>query len=343
MQYYSSAPQRLLVEIEGLRYTRKSPGRLSCSVGPTADGRLPIFIRGRIYSSGELFGVCELSTSDVSLVGLACIPSSLELISPGHFYAGQSICPRGAAVAFEWGSRLRCMHFEAFPFTNIRSLCLPASVQSFQRGVKMIPDSLEVVTFESSFASLKGSGLSADPERCVTLLGYPTYILGSRNPHFAVVGQSLMNFERTTLLHHCCRSDCDVTIDSTIQELAPASFRRVSITTLAFAQPSRLRIIGSSAFAICPSLGAVVIPSTVEVIGAHAFGSCRSLREVRFEKGSRLRMIEESAFDGCTQLGPVDVPSRAAIGEYYNVVEHVYDDHGVEHVRVQFFTFLDRL
>jgi hypothetical protein len=176
----------------------------------------------------------------------------------------------------------------------------------------------------------------SEAEHCFTLLGRPTYILGSQNPHFAVVGQALTNAARTTLIRCLGCTDAGITIDSAIEEIAPRAFHGNQMKSLTFAEPSRLRVIGKSAFLQCYLLSVIVIPSTVEVLGEGAFADCRLLQEVRFATGSRLRLLEKGAFDYCRCLGPIDVPAAADIQAYCTEIATAYDDDGSERVRLHF-------
>jgi hypothetical protein len=265
-----------------------------------------------------------------------CIPSSIDCIRSELFNSG-SAC-RVAVVAFEYGSQLRHINPLSFCGTAVRSLCIPASVRSFDAGLVYFPTSLEIVTFEPSPDSVDGRAPFQAAERSPDLLGKPTYILGRGNRHFAVVGQVMMNFKRSSVILYGRKSDRDVTIDSTVQELGPCSFCGVRMKTVTFSRPWRLRTIGESAFGKCESLAMIVIPGSVEVIGGWAFAGCWALQEVRFGRASQLQRIKTGAFDHCPWLQPMDVPSRAKIGGDFTLLAHVSGEDGSNRVRVQFVT-----
>jgi hypothetical protein len=257
-----------------------------------------------ICYSGELYSVRELTKA--WFFGSVCVPSSIEVI---HSQCFPGYGTRGAlVVAFEWRSQLQRMEAYWFGIAGIRWLCIPASVELLGGGVMGLPRYIALVTFESSVAVGEpdcGSGCG--------LLGAPTFLVGSGNRHFAVVGHALMNFGRTTLIRYCGCSDPEITIDSTVEELASGSFRRLSVTTLTFAERSSLRVIGESAFEDCGSLASMVLPAALEQIEMSAFRACVALQELRFRRGSRLRVIGTGAFQGCRSLGLVVIPAAVQV------------------------------
>jgi hypothetical protein len=261
-----------------------------------------------------------------------CIPPSIEAIQPRLF----EYLPSGrSAVAFELGSQLRHVHTGSFFFARLRSLCVPASVQVFD-GIIAFHSALEIVTFESPSQSASESAPSAGTDYCTDLFGSPTFSVGRGNPHFTVSGQSLMNFTRTRLIAYGSRSDSDVTIGATVEELGGGAFCCLSIMEVTFAGTSRLREIGISAFAGCPRLKKIVLPSSVEVIRAHAFAGCACLEQVRFARGSRLQQIDWEVFFQCPFLEPVDVPSQTIIAGDFTILDRFFDEDGSEHIRVRF-------
>jgi hypothetical protein len=334
--HHSTTENEAPIQLEGQLYTREPSGCVICTVQAVSERTSLICIRGRICCSGELARVSELFPP--GFLNPVCVPSSIEVFR--RYPPGGVTFPASMVVAFEWRSRLRQISFIAISYARLRFFCVPASVESFEQGLVGLRASLELITFESSVASLHGSALCPDPGPCVTLVGRPTYILGGGNPHFAMVGHSLMNVGRTTLIRHCVQDDLAITIDSTVEELAPGSFEHVSMRTLTFSQPSRLRVIGAGAFESCRALGLVVLPWTVEVIGAGAFSRCDWLQEVRIERGSRLRLVAPGAFARCPHLGSVDVPATARIGGRFTVIAPVYDEDGSALLRVHFAALL---
>jgi hypothetical protein len=319
------------LKIDGQIYTRVLDRFWMCTVSQASESGDPVCIRGRIYCSGEFLQVRHLS--EVPLIRSVCLPSSIESIYPPgpHHYPSSKM----RVMAFEWRSEMCCIDVGTLMYTRLRSLFIPASVTRVAGDVADFPRSLEVVTFES--VPLDESARSP-PSPNSDLAGHPVYLLGAGNLHFAVAGESLMNLARTSLLRYCGTPPPDLTIDSTVEELAPGCFHRVSILTVGFAQPSRVRLIGAGAFHDCRRLRLFDIPATVEVIGASAFSRCGALQEVRIERGSRLQTIERNAFDDCDYLQPVDVPAAATIETTFEILATVFDEDGVKRIRARFIT-----
>jgi hypothetical protein len=86
-------------------------------------------------------------------------------------------------------------------------------------------------------------------------------------------------------MRHCAQHDHNITIGSTVDELASRSFEGVAMSTLTFSEPSRLRVIRELSLARFVGNG-----------GAGAFSDCSWWVEIRFERGSRLRRTEPYAF-----------------------------------------------
>lgn len=75
--------------------------------------------------------------------------------------------------------------------------------------------------------------------------------------------------------------------------------------------PSKLRIIGESAFANCSSIRYIKFPNTLIEIGLSAFGGCRSLLSVTLP--DNVQIVGNRAFSGCSQL--VDFTFSAGMKE----------------------------
>jgi hypothetical protein len=107
------------------------------------ESRFPICPRNRIYHTGTVPLVGELSTGDV-VISL-CVPSSVDFM-PQHCFR----CVKLNSVAFEPGSRLHEIRSESFDSCDVRALCIPSSVKNLLDDVSGFPQTLEVVTFEPS-------------------------------------------------------------------------------------------------------------------------------------------------------------------------------------------------
>jgi hypothetical protein len=259
----------------------------------------------------------------------------------------------GLAVVFEWGSTLRQMDCGLFN-ANIRSLCLPASLRTLPNIAWAFSGRFGVLFFESSSQIRRLTGpLPLGSSDFFTMLPaslefigeyaffryswdqHASYAIEAGNRHFTVYRGAIMNFARTSVIRYFGGVPI-APLDSMIEELARFSLAGFPIQFFTFSEPSRLRLIGHSAFTYCNRLSSIAIPSAVEVIAKRAFYKCKALREVRIGTGSHLRLIGKHAFDGCRSLQPVDVPWLAAIRCSFKVMATVYDEDGSKRVRVKF-------
>jgi hypothetical protein len=346
------------IEIEGQLYIQQVPGHFSCFLDEGAQSNLPTCIRGRICYSGEAFLVSTLSSTDWT--AYMCIPSSIEFIGPEDPDRRESSrdC---TAIAFESSSQLQNCDPGSFTNTRIRSICVPASVTLFcdDGPWRHFPDSIEVFSFErgSQLRCLERPLFQPHVQVHLCFPASLEYINGEKffwgrfrshfvvpyavepgNRQFLVVGCCLMSFDRTSLIRSFGEESV-ATVDSSVEELGPRCFAEQAITDFTFPVNSRVRVIGSYAFAGCQLLRAITIPCTVEVIGECAFSNCPKLQEVRIESRSQLRLIEMEAFF-CYSIffQPVDVPRSTKIKGGFKVLAKVRDVDGSKWKRVQFQT-----
>jgi membrane associated rhomboid family serine protease len=314
-----------------------------------------VCFRWQLCCDGEVVPVTKLVYPHH--VRAALIPSSIESIegypnSPPH---------RGVskAVAFEFGSTLRQLDPDAFWYSEIKSLCVPASVTGFTGSRFPFPTGLCALTFEAgsqvrridrplfrmemrwcvllpvSLESIDGLEFFDAFPSGVSRPWLPIYAVEPGSSHFRVAGQALMNFAGTELVRYF--GDLPIPpLDSRVEKLAPRSFAAIPMTHFPFCEHSRLRFIRQQAFIGCEQLNAITIPAAVEVIGAHAFRHCHALREVRIEVSSELRLIEKGAFGECWQMQPVEVPSSARIRGSFRVLGTVRCEDGSQRWRVRF-------
>ena len=112
-----------------------------------------------------------------------------------------------------------------------------------------------------------------------------------------------------------CASLRSVTIPASVETIFNGAFNsNVALAELSFAQGSRLRSIGMSAFS-GTALTRVTFPASLEELGSHAF-RIASLSEVSFEEGSCLKKIAAQCFQDCAELSSIVLP--ASVKEVLN-------------------------
>ena len=227
------------------------------------------------------------------------IPASVETIEAAAFMGCSSL----ATVTFEKGSQLKTIgggyyyHYYYGVFsdcTALKSIEIPASVETIEAAAFMGCSSLATVTFE------KGSQLKT--------------IGGGYYYHY----------------YYGVFSDCtalkSIEIPASVETIEAAAFMGCSsLATVTFEKGSQLKTIGGGyyyhyyygVFSDCTALKSIEIPASVETIEAAAFMGCSSLATVTFEKGSQLKTIGGGyyyhyyygVFSDCTALKSIEIPA----------------------------------
>ena len=201
------------------------------------------------------------------------IPASVETIEAAAFMR----CSKLATVTFEKGSQLKTIggDYSSYYYgvfsdcTALKSIEIPASVETIEAAAFMGCSSLATVTFEKG-SQLKtiGGGYSSY---------YPNYYGAFAD----------------------CTALTSIEIPASVETIEAAAFMRCSkLATVTFEKGSQLKTIGGDyssyyygVFSDCTALKSIEIPASVETIEAAAFKGCSSLATVTFEKGSQLKTI----------------------------------------------------
>ncbi len=225
--------------------------------------------------------------------------------------------------------------------TSLKSIEIPASVETIGDGTFRDCTSLETVTFEagsklktfegntfSGYTSLKTVGIPASIETLVigtfegcTSLETVTFEAGSK----------LKTIEGNTFSK--CSSLKSIEIPASVETIGDGTFRDcTSLETVTFEAGSKLKTIegntfsscsslksieipasvetiGDETFRSCTSLESIEIPASVETIGTYAFYYCKSLESVTFEAGSKLKAIADDTFKDCKSLKTIVLPA----------------------------------
>jgi hypothetical protein len=212
-----------------------------------------------------------------------CIPASVEVILSNSAYDDVDVVLTGVkSITFEPGSRLREIQKLSFcGFGSLRSICLPASVESLDGGAFL------------------GAGLN---DICVA----------RGNRFFRVSGPFLLDFAGVCIVRYFGDGN-EVVIANEIETIGPYSFASRTVSAVRFDSTSKVSEIGIWAFSFCGPLQSISIPSSVTVLGGCCLFRCRSLQVVSFEADSRLMIIGAHALEQCHALKSIVLPSRLEI------------------------------
>lgn len=106
------------------------------------------------------------------------------------------------------------------------------------------------------------------------------------------------------------------------------------LSTVTFAEGSKLESIGSKAFLDCPSLTSITIPASVKTFGRLSFAQCTSLTTFIVDEGSQLESPGESMFSGCNALKTIALLGETVPENGYYVFQGL-DKHPKVYVRSQ--------
>jgi hypothetical protein len=202
----------------------------------------------------------------------AAFPASLIVIEARAFQECDQLCE----ITFAVGSQLQYIRTEAFSGCPLNEFVIPASI------VEIDPSAFDPEVWQK-YAKYEGS---------------PLYLF---DDDFTLSLDSRVIFR-------CHSTRTEFSIGSTIEVIGAHAFQGCFINAVLFENGSRLREIGSAAFANSSQLTSFTVPESVEIIGDHCFESCFKMEAIEFEGSSRLKRIDGRAFAGC-KLRSITIPA----------------------------------
>lgn len=99
-----------------------------------------------------------------------------------------------------------------------------------------------------------------------------------------------------------------VAIPASVTTIEDGAFRYIkTITSVTFAENSKLTSLGQLAFGACTALTSISLPESLKELPVSAFNGCSKLASVQFS--SKLEAIGNTAFSGCTVLASITLPA----------------------------------
>jgi hypothetical protein len=203
---------------------------------------------------------------------IGTLPASLKVIGENAFSGCRSL----DRLAFAAESQLECIQKEAFEFTPLKAVVLPATVKE-----------------------IDPSAFTPNVWRSMKFEGPPPHLI---TPDFLCSADSrilLRNFSK----------DPPVVIPAGIEVIGPRVFRGYRwISQIGFESGTRLREIQEMAFSEFDSLKQFIVPSSVEIIGDRCFEGCGSMTTITFDDASKLKRMGERAF-AKSGLSSITIPA----------------------------------
>ena len=256
------------------------------------------------------------------------IPRSVTSIADYAF----ADCSSLTNITFAEGSKLTSIGVQAFSKCALTSINIPNSVTRIDTNAFRNCSSLKDVTFNWNEEQL--NKLQLDNSLFINHTSSQTIIfhipLGTKDQYKAKFTQDILgtnitanwiddiqwNITDAGLISPADKRQIqgEITIPDTVDEkvvtgIAESAFNGCSaLTSVNFAEGSKLNSIGKYAFSECASLTSIAIPRSVTSIGKNAFADCSSLTNITFAEGSKLTSIGVQAFSKCA-LTSINIPN----------------------------------
>lgn len=223
------------------------------------------------------------------------IPASVKKIGDQAFSRAYV-----AKIQFEEGSLLETIGKQAFYYSKIKEIDLPAGVTTLGEDLFSNAEALTKLTIPDAITEFDAYDLLF---KCTSLKAINVY---ETNPNFKSVDGVLFDKSGETLVGY--------------------PFGKVGSTTIVdgeektldyYQVPSGVKTIAANAFAENPAVKGVIIPNTVTDFGNKAFFNCKAMTLLEFEDGETpLEVTGKEVFKGCAELTSIAIPARmTALGE----------------------------
>lgn len=193
-----------------------------------------------------------------------------------------------AAVTYD-GSELTVTSIgrDAFYWSNLVSVQIPASVQTIDYGAFRSCSSLSGVTFATG-SQLTSIGDYAFNSAPITSISLPEGLTS--------IGSSAF---------FTCKNLTSVNFPSTLISIGSSAFYKVPLTSVVL--PEGFTTLGKSAFLFCEKLSSVTLPSTLTVLSDGVFQGCKLLTSITLPDG--LTAIGDECFLDSKLTGVVSLPA----------------------------------
>lgn len=261
-------------------------------------------------------GQCEYKITNNKTVSLIrCLYEGVAFQLPTY-----AISPAGKKY------RITCINESAFKRSSIKHLCFENN--SFIKEIKdnafalssletvELPKKLKLLNHLSTFkhydkgcvsiSCKKGSKCFIDNEGDIYQMHPFVIVQGSFHKSRFIIRESVKRIYSLAFFYH--PKITSIHFPSSLEVIDSNSFTfSPTLTRISFAEPSKLKIIGESAFSYA-SIKSIRFPASLEILQSEAFAETVSIESIVFPADSKLKSIGKSCFSRI-KLKHIDFPA----------------------------------